>query len=278
MQIAFSGRLGSGKSTVCAILRDKYGYEIYSTGAVQRKVAEEMGITTLELNKRMKENPELDHKIDDAVTELSRQRKGDNLVFDSRMAWHFAENTFKVYMYVDPTVAAKRVFAADRGDVEKYKNIDDARDQLIERTLEENRRYKEIYGVDNLDYNNYDLILDSTVASPEEIAFLIVENAKEFEKKPFDKTKLMLSPIVLYATKPLGSDDDNDLNATVISVKDGMHYVVENHNKLEKALEGHAVLTSAVLSKNATGPSTTREIIAQYEEKYDFKYETYPEA
>ena len=44
MQIAFSGRRGSGKSTVCAILRDVYGYEIYSTGTVQRKVAEEMGI------------------------------------------------------------------------------------------------------------------------------------------------------------------------------------------------------------------------------------------
>lgn len=275
MQIAFSGRLGSGKSTVCAILREKYGYEIYSTGAVQRKVAEEMGITTLELNKRMKENPELDHKIDDAVTELSRQRKGDDLVFDSRMAWHFAENTFKVYMYVDPTVAAKRVFAADRGDVEKYRDIDDARDQLIERTLEENRRYKEIYGVDNLDYSNYDLILDSTVATPEEIAFLIVENAKEFEKKPFDKTRLLLSPTVLYPTMPLGSDSGDD-GAIVISVKDGMHYVVSGHKLLEKALEGHTALTSAIMTESGTVPSTTREIIAQYEEKYGFNYETYP--
>lgn len=236
MQIAFSGRLGSGKSTVCAILRDTYGYEIYSTGTVQRKVAEEMGVSVLELNKLMKENPELDHKIDDAVTELSRQRKGDDLVFDSRMAWHFAENVFKVYMYVDPTVAAKRVLAADRGNVEKYKDVDDARNQLIERSLEENKRYKAIYGVDNLDFNNYDLILDSTSATPEEIAELIAENAKEYEKKAFDKTKFMLSPHVLVPTKPLETDDGEEIN---IVIKDDLFYVISGHKTLASYLESN---------------------------------------
>ena len=32
MHITITGRLGSGKTTVCRILSDKYGYEIYSTG------------------------------------------------------------------------------------------------------------------------------------------------------------------------------------------------------------------------------------------------------
>ncbi len=192
MQITFSGRLGSGKSTVCAILRDKYGYEIYSTGTVQRKVAQEMGIDTLELNKRMKENPELDHIIDDAVVKLSRERAGDKIVYDSRMAWHFAENTFKVYMYVDPDVAGERVFNANRGSVESYSSPEEASAKLMERAMEENRRFKEIYGVDNLDFNNYDLIVDSTFATPEEIALTIVENAIEFEKKPFSATKNLI--------------------------------------------------------------------------------------
>ncbi len=193
MQITFSGRLGSGKSTVCAILRDKYGYEIYSTGTVQRKVAEEMGIDTLELNKRMKENPELDHIIDDAVVKLSRERAGDKIVYDSRMAWHFAENTFKVYMYVDPKVAGERVFNANRGNVETYASPEEASEKLMERAMEENRRFKEIYGVDNLDFNNYDLIVDSTYATPEEIALTIVENANEFEASPFKETKNLIA-------------------------------------------------------------------------------------
>lgn len=271
MQIAFSGRLGSGKSTVCAILRDKYGYEIYSTGTVQRKVAEEMGVTTLELNKLMKENPELDHKIDDAVTELSRQRKGDDLVFDSRMAWHFAENTFKVYMYVDPTVAAKRVIAADRGSVEKYNDVDDARNQLIERSLEENKRYKEIYGVDNLDYNNYDLILDSTNATPEEIASLIVENAKAYEESTFSATKVMLSPYVLFPTKPFGTDDGDEIE---ISVKDGSFYVISGHSVLAAAQRNKISLVNATLCANDV--ATEHSVIKEYEASGEFEYYTKP--
>ena len=41
MHITITGRLGSGKSTVCRILADKYGYEIYSTGKIHRQIAAE---------------------------------------------------------------------------------------------------------------------------------------------------------------------------------------------------------------------------------------------
>lgn len=225
MQIAFSGRLGSGKSTVCAILRDVYGYEIYSTGTVQRKVAEEMGITTLELNQRMKADPELDHVIDDAVVKISRERKNDPIVYDSRMAWHFAENTFKVYMYVDPVVAAERVFAADRGDVEKYESVEDAKQQLMARTMEENTRFKDIYGVDNLEYANYDMIIDSTSATPAQIASAIAVNAKRFEEKPFGYTLLLLSDKNVI-------DESDGLGNALISVKDDKYYLVSG--KIEK--------------------------------------------
>ena len=225
MQIAFSGRLGSGKSTVCAILRDVYGYEIYSTGTVQRKVAEEMGITTLELNQRMKADPELDHVIDDAVVKISRERKNDPIVYDSRMAWHFAENTFKVYMYVDPIVAAERVFAADRGDVEKYESVEDAKQQLMARTMEENTRFKDIYGVDNLEYANYDMIIDSTSATPAQIASAIAVNAKRFEEKPFGYTLLLLSDKNVI-------DESDGLGNALISVKDDKYYLVSG--KIEK--------------------------------------------
>ena len=272
MQIAFSGKLGSGKSTVCTILKEKYGYEIYSTGTIQRKVAEDMGISTLELNERMKTNPELDHVIDDAVVELSRKRAGDKLIYDSRMAWHFAENTFKVYMYVDPTVAAKRVFLADRGDVEKYSSVDEAKEKLIARGVTENRRFKDIYGVDNFDYNNYDLIIDSTSATPEQIAEIIVTEAENYEKAPFEQTKLRLSPYVLFPTKAYGTDDGNDI---VISVRDGFHYVVSGHGKLAALQLGNAGFAEAVLSNSEV--SVCLNLINEYETAAGFKYESIPE-
>ena len=43
MHITLTGNLGSGKSTLSKILEADYGYEIFSTGKVIRKIAEEHG-------------------------------------------------------------------------------------------------------------------------------------------------------------------------------------------------------------------------------------------
>lgn len=47
MHITITGRLGSGKTTVCRILSDKYGYEIYSTGKINRAIAAERALRRL---------------------------------------------------------------------------------------------------------------------------------------------------------------------------------------------------------------------------------------
>lgn len=177
MHIAITGKLGSGKSTVAKLLSEKLGYETYSTGSVQRQAAEKMGLTTLELNQKMMTDPAFDHVIDDAVTEISKER--DHIIFDSRMAWHFACNAFKVFISVDPDEAAKRVFSAGRGEVETYKTTEEAKSALLERGALERERFISIYGVDYTDPANYDLVLDSTHSSSEEIADLII---REFEK------------------------------------------------------------------------------------------------
>ena len=128
-------------------------------------------------------------------------------------------------MYVDPIVAAERVFAADRGDVEKYESVEDAKQQLMARTMEENTRFKDIYGVDNLDYANYDMIIDSTSATPEQIANAIAVNAKRFEEKPFGYTLLLLSDKNVI-------DESDGLGNALISVKDDKYYLVSG--KIEK--------------------------------------------
>ena len=180
MQISITGKLGSGKSTVCKMIRDRYDYEIFSTGAIQREVAREMGISTLELNKRMKQDHSLDTRIDEATTRLSRERRDCRLIFDSRMAWHFAEDTFKIFLTVDPTVAAQRVMANPRDSEERYRSVEEARDKLVERSRVEQSRFRELYGVDYCDYGNYNLVVDSSARTPEEIVDIIWEAFRAF--------------------------------------------------------------------------------------------------
>ncbi len=176
MLMSITGRLGSGKSTVCNILKEKYGFEIYSTGAVQREYARGLGISTLELNQRMEEHPNLDAEIDNMVTKISLDRAEEKLIFDSRMAWHFAKNTFKIFLTIEPKEAACRVMKNQRGDEEKYSCVDEACDKLVERSKIERARFKEIYGVDYYDYNNFNIVIDTTSKTPDEVVALIVEN------------------------------------------------------------------------------------------------------
>ena len=184
MLISITGRLGSGKSTVCNILKERYGFEIYSTGAVQREYARGLGISTLELNQRMAEHPNLDAEIDNMVTKISLERADEKLIFDSRMAWHFAKNTFKIFLTIDPCEAAARVMLNQRGDEEKYASAEEACEKLVERSRVERERFKEIYGVDYYDYNNFNIVIDTTSKTPDEVVALIVDNHAKYLANP----------------------------------------------------------------------------------------------
>ncbi|MBR5601373.1 MAG: dephospho-CoA kinase [Clostridia bacterium] len=193
MLISITGKLGSGKSTVCNLLKDRYGFEIYSTGAFQREVARKMGITTLELNKRLREDPSLDYIIDDAVKQMSIEKAEEKLIFDSRMAWHFAVKSFKIFLTIDPREAARRVMLNQRGSEEFYADENEACEKLIERSQVEQARFMQIYGVDYYDFNNFDLIVDTTNRTPDEIIDIImsayesyVQDESSYARKVFD--------------------------------------------------------------------------------------------
>lgn len=178
MHISITGRLGSGKSTVAKILAEKHGFEIYSTGSIIREMASERGITALQMNELMKQDHSYDLELDKTTTRISEERAADKLLYDSRMAWHFAVNSFKVYLYVDVEVAARRILRDGRGSVETYRDLDDAVSQLNGRMNAENQRYKELYQVDNFDFSNYDVVIDTEKRSPEEVAGIIM---REYE-------------------------------------------------------------------------------------------------
>ncbi|MDD6102269.1 MAG: cytidylate kinase family protein [Clostridiales bacterium] len=178
MHITLTGNLGGGKSTICNILKEQYGYEIYSTGTVLREIANERGVSVLDMNKLMCEDHKYDHLIDDTTARISRENPDRNIVFDSRLAWNFVEKSFRVFLSVDINEAARRVFGdSSRGEVETYKSVEDCREKLIERAATENVRYEEIYGIHYFDFGNYNLVIDSSYTSPQVLAQMIVNMA-----------------------------------------------------------------------------------------------------
>ena len=170
-KISLAGDLGSGKSTVANILLDALGAEYYSTGGMVRAIAERMNMTIGELNVYMETHPEIDKEIDDGLVLLRDDPR--SLIIDSRMAWHFTEGTFKVYLSTDTEVASARIMCAKRSD-EQSSSLEEAILCTRQRRASEKKRYYEKYGVDITDLSNYSLVVDTTYATPDEVAGVIL--------------------------------------------------------------------------------------------------------
>ena len=139
-------------------------------------MAAEMGMDTCEFNRYQETHPEFDKILDTRLS--SYESLCGNFIFDSRMAWHFVPSAFSVYLKCDIAEAAKRVAKAGRSD-ERYSDEKEAAGKLLLRREREKKRYADFYGVDITDMNNYDLVVDTTDKSVEEVAEAIIDGYKE---------------------------------------------------------------------------------------------------
>ena len=239
MHITLTGNLGSGKSTICRILKEKYGFEVYSTGTVQRKLAEQFGLSVLEMNKLMCSDHKYDHLIDDTTAKISKENQDKNIVFDSRLAWNFVEKSFKVFLTVSLDEAARRVFAdSSRGAVESYKDEAECKEKLRERAANENMRYADIYGIHYFDFSNYNLILDSSYATPELLAQTIVSLANQAAESGEETRQILFSP------KRLGAEASSE-GKSHTSLYPDAPVIIEASGDDYRVKEGDTVLAYA---------------------------------
>ena len=79
--------------------------------------------------------------------------------------------SFKVYLTVDINVAAERAFNDEnRKATENFSSIEEQKADILKRYKLENERYYNIYHVRKEDLSNYDLVIDTTELTPQEVA------------------------------------------------------------------------------------------------------------
>ena len=211
-KISLAGDLGSGKSTVSRILIERLGAEYYSTGTIVRSIAERMGMSIGEFNTYMETHPEIDNEIDDGLVRL-----GDDarlLIIDSRMAWHFTPGTFKVYLTVDLETSAIRIMMANRRG-EHDASLKETVASTRARRESEQKRYYEQYGVDIKDLRNYSLVVDTTSATPEEIAECIISAFYEWQRDKSYSTALISPERLHFIDDEVDMMTVSDLSDTV---------------------------------------------------------------
>lgn len=174
MIITLAGLSGAGKSTVKKILAESLGWKAYSMGDMRGVYATEHGMTIDELNALGMTDPKTDTLVDEFQTELGKRE--DNFVIDGWMSWFFIPQSIKVFLDIDPEEGARRIFEeqqnypAHRTDERRYTDIADVRENLAKRVLQNQERYKKWYQVDFLNKSQYDLTINTTALSPDQVA------------------------------------------------------------------------------------------------------------
>ena len=265
MFITINGHLGSGKSTVCDLLREQYGFTVFNTGSIQRRFANEMNISTLELNKKSRDDFSFDNQIDNTIVEYAKARVGEKVVFDSRLAWHFVSESFKVRLIIRPEIAAERVYLNRQSKEEQYSSAREALDMLSERQNAEAERYRLIYDIDINNENDYDLIVDTSALSPEAVAQKIIDNYKKFILQKIDSRKQSYLDTNCFISNDLVSCNISRMNAIVTTVDEILQNAVSSFRSSNKENPNRLLLDPAFLIINdfqsCNGKEATQKII-----------------
>ena len=177
--ITIAGDHASGQGTLSNNLQEILGYEIYRNGQYARQLAKEMGMSIVEFQEYLNNHEELDRQIEKSASEYAKVH--DNLIIDAKLGWYAVPYSFKVYLKVDIDVSSKRIFLDDnRKDTEKFDSIEETKNNIIYRYNEENKRWFKTYGVRREDMSNYDLVIDTTFLSPDEVCKKVIEAYKKW--------------------------------------------------------------------------------------------------
>ncbi|MDR0683446.1 MAG: AAA family ATPase [Dysgonamonadaceae bacterium] len=303
MHISITGDLGSGKSTVAKELCKILNYNYLSTGLIQRQLGQERGMNTLEFNKFTEEHREIDEYIDQKLIDINNKQT-ESSVLDSRLAWHFVNQSFKVYLMAADEVAAYRVFKDEQriGEPSAIDLTDKMNDQK-ERLKIENNRFEKIYGIKPSLFRDFDVVIDTSSASVSDVTNLILTLYQKFEKQE-KFNKLWLSPHRIYPTEniQLITTDitkkviDNVKNlefniqapvSCVLYNKD--FFVFDGHEKLSACLNNNIPLIPVLLlAKNSESVSSSLTVdqfvrdsfninwIYDWENAHHFRFFHYP--
>ncbi|MCI9015581.1 MAG: AAA family ATPase [Clostridia bacterium] len=180
--ITITGDLASGKTTVTNLIAEQLGYSIHRNGAYARKIAKDLGMSVTQYNEYVEKHPEIDRQIENSAAEYVKNN--DNVIVDARLGWYSVPDSFKVYLSVELEISAERALKdTDRKDTEKFVTLEEQKKDIQKRYKMENERFLKLYNIRRDDMSNYDLVLDTTKKTPQEIKDIIIQKYNEWLKK-----------------------------------------------------------------------------------------------
>ncbi|HCU30901.1 MAG TPA: cytidylate kinase [Sphaerochaeta sp.] len=172
MRIAISGKSGCGNTTVSQLVADELGYPMINF--TFRTLSEEKGIEFWTFCKMAEESDEFDLEVDRRQVEMALSQP--DCVLGTRLAiWMLKQADLKVYLSASSLERARRIMQREGGTLEERL------EQTRRRDANDSARYKRLYNIDNSDTSVADLVIDTSELGPEDVARIIIKEAKARE-------------------------------------------------------------------------------------------------
>lgn len=181
--ITLSGKPGSGKSSTADKVAEILNYTHHSSGDMVRQILSKTKMTLKEYNDRAANDPSLDTKVDEKLREL---RDKEDIVVDSRLAFFWIPESFKVYLDLDLDIATARIFkdtvsnSMRQSEASSSTSLNTVTKQVRERMLAEQSRFRKLYGVDPYDSTRFDFIIDTSRQNPQSVAIAVFDAYKDW--------------------------------------------------------------------------------------------------
>lgn len=140
-----------------------------------RGLALERWVSIIDINREAETDGSIiDTILDDRQRDLGKVE--DDFIIDGRLAFHFIPHAMKIFLTVTPLEAAHRIFTdSTRQGIETHETIEHTVVNIEIRRQSENDRYMKYYGLHIYDMDLYDVVIDTSSRTPDEVYNLVIQ-------------------------------------------------------------------------------------------------------
>jgi predicted cytidylate kinase len=169
MRIAISGLTGVGKTTVAEIVARKLNVAHITFS--MKDMAKKMKISLIELQDIADKDHNIDKKFDEI--QLKEMEIVKDFVISTWLGPWLAKPDFSVWLKADNVVRFKRI--AGRNNI----SISDSEKYVLRKDEQNVERYMKVYNIDITEHSMFDLELDTSDLTPEQVADMVIEKYNE---------------------------------------------------------------------------------------------------
>ncbi|GAC1333730.1 MAG: AAA family ATPase [Chloroflexota bacterium] len=183
MRLLLSGLSGTGSTTAARRIAEDMRLDYVYGGQIFRNLAVERGVSLEDLAESLEQNPETEKEIDRRLIQAGMR---DRVLIESRtVGWIFPREiqSVRIWLTCELPERLRRVQAREHHPR--------SADNLLRREASDNRRYRKLYNIEPEDFSPFDMVLDTTYLSVDEVVAKIESCA--WQRVPEEMDELQLS-------------------------------------------------------------------------------------